>query len=62
MRLEVGMSQEALALEADSGRTFISQLERGERGASIKTLFRLAYFLGVSPVEVIARVEAQLAN
>lgn len=60
IRSQRGISQEALALAAGSGRTFISQLERGERGASLKTLFRLAAELGVRPAEIMARVEREI--
>ncbi len=60
VRTDQGLSQEALGLATGSGRTFISQLERGERGASIKTLFRLTSELGIAPSEMIKRVEADL--
>jgi transcriptional regulator with XRE-family HTH domain len=62
VRAKSGLSQEALALAAGSGRTFVSQLERGARGASLKTLFRLAHELGTSPAEIIARVERMLES
>jgi transcriptional regulator with XRE-family HTH domain len=60
VRTQRGLSQEALALAAGTGRTFVSQLERGDRGASLKTLFRLAHELGVAPAEIVARVEQML--
>jgi transcriptional regulator with XRE-family HTH domain len=62
IRLEQGLSQEALGLASGNGRTFVSQLERGERGASLKTLFRLAPCLDTTPTEVIAKVEAGLGK
>lgn len=62
LRTQRGISQEALALAAGSGRTFVSQLERGERGASLKTLFRLAAELEVSPSEIVARVESEIGS
>jgi len=46
--------------DGSSGRTFLSQLERGERGASLKTLFKLAAELEVRPAEIVARVERQI--
>ena len=61
LRLGARMSQEALGLASGNGRTFVSQLERGERGASLKTLFRLAAVLDVSPTEIIRRVEAEVS-
>ncbi len=60
LRQEAGLSQEALGHEAGSGRTYLSQLERGQRGASLKTVFRLAEVLGVSPAEMVGLVEAEL--
>ncbi len=62
VRSQSGLSQEALALAAGSGRTFVSQLERGVRGASLKTMFRLAHELGVAPAEIVERVERQLKS
>ncbi len=62
LREETGVSQERLGQEAGSGRTYISQLERGEKGPSLKTIFKLAPHLGSSPAEMIRRVEALLAG
>lgn len=56
----VGLSQESLGLASGNGRTFVSQLERGERGASVKTLFRLADVLDVSASEIVRQVEEQV--
>lgn len=61
IRTERGLSQEAVGLASGAGRTFVSQLERGERGASLKTLFRLAQCLGVPPGEIVTRVEVEVA-
>jgi transcriptional regulator with XRE-family HTH domain len=60
LRVQRGLSQDALALAAGSGRTFVRQLERGERGASLKTLFRLAAELGVAPAEIVTRIEREI--
>jgi transcriptional regulator with XRE-family HTH domain len=62
LREATGISQEWLAHESQSGRTFISELERGTKGASIKTLFRLAAVLDTSPSNVLRRVEQQLSS
>lgn len=58
LRLAAGLSQERLGLDIGSGRTYISQLERGERGATLKTLFRVAGRLGVQPSEIVHQVES----
>jgi len=60
VREEAGLSQERLGHDAGSGRTYISQLERGERGPSLKTVFRLASKLGLSATEIVRRIEAEV--
>lgn len=47
-RLELDLSQEELAHEADSNRTYISDMERGRRNPSIEVVERIAGALGVS--------------
>jgi len=47
-RLELGLSQEALAFEAKSNRTYISDVERGTRNPSIEVVERIAKALGVT--------------
>jgi transcriptional regulator with XRE-family HTH domain len=56
-RLERGVSQEQLGFELDSGRTYVSELERGQRAPTLRWLFRVARWLGVRPSEIIGRVE-----
>jgi DNA-binding XRE family transcriptional regulator len=51
-----GLSQEALAHEADMDRTYISALERGLYGASIDTVAKLAEVLGIEPDELLQRL------
>jgi transcriptional regulator with XRE-family HTH domain len=60
LRTSQGVSQEALGLASGNGRTFVSQLERGERGASLKTIFRLAAELDTRPSEIVRLVEELL--
>jgi len=52
-----GLSQEELGFEANYHRTYISQLERGQKNPSLKAIFRLARALGVKPSEMIRQVE-----
>jgi len=47
-RRAVGLSQEALALQAEVDRTYVSQLERGIANPSIFVLYRLTNVLGGS--------------
>jgi transcriptional regulator with XRE-family HTH domain len=62
IRTERGLSQERVGNESVSGRTYISQLERGERGPSLKTIFRLSKTLGVAPSRIVLEVEAGVAG
>lgn len=57
LRLKRGLSQQALALESDLDRTFVSLLERGKRQPSLLTMFQLSAALGVTPTRLLARVE-----
>lgn len=57
LRHAKGLSQEQLGNDSGSGRTFISELERGKRGASLKTIFRLAPHLDVTPSQIVRKVE-----
>lgn len=52
-REAVGLTQEELAKEAKLSQGYISQIERGERIPSIKTLLKISAALGVSPVSLL---------
>lgn len=52
-RLNEGLSQEELAHEADSNRTYISDVERGRRNPSILVVERIAKALGKSLGELL---------
>lgn len=56
-RTAMGISQESLALECGLDRTFISALERGLRQPSLKSLFKIAKVLKVSPSQIVGEVE-----
>ena len=47
LRLEKGLSQEALALLADLDRTYIPSIEKGERNVSITVIKKIANALKV---------------
>jgi transcriptional regulator with XRE-family HTH domain len=54
-RHQRGLSQEALAHEAEVDRTYISALERGVYSASLDMLGKLAAVLDVEPAELLKR-------
>lgn len=47
IRLEKGLSQEALAHKADLDRTYIPSIEKGERNVSITVIEKIATALNV---------------
>lgn len=53
-----GLSQERLALESGYDRSYIGELERGEKSPSLRTIFRLARVLEMPPSQLLARAEA----
>ena len=54
------ISQEELAARSGYHRTYIGQLERGEKSPSLRTIFNLAGSLEVSPSGMLAKVERAL--
>jgi transcriptional regulator with XRE-family HTH domain len=60
LRLKKGLTQEGLALDAETERSHISALERAEKGPSLGTILRLAQALGIPAGELVARVEHRL--
>jgi transcriptional regulator with XRE-family HTH domain len=56
-RKAAGLSQEALAYEAEVDRAAISVYERGGREPNLRTVLKLARALQLSPVALLDRVE-----
>lgn len=59
LRLERGLSQEALADAANLHRTHISLIERGERSVRLETVAAVAAALGVQPSELMPRPDGR---
>jgi len=57
VRVDHGMSQDALARACDIHFTAIGRLERGRREPRLATILRLAEGLGVEPGELVNRLE-----
>lgn len=49
-----GMTQEQLALEVEMERSYISDLERGQRNPSVRALGRIAEALAIDPADLLA--------
>ena len=58
LRVERGMSQETLGFASGFHRTYISQLERGQKSPSLQTLFDLARALNVRPTDLIRHIQS----
>lgn len=61
-REEIGLSQEEVAHRAGLHRTYISDIERGARNPSLKTLARLSEALEVSTSNLIRRGEDRMPS
>ena len=59
LREQVGLSQEALALEAGIDRSYVGGVERGERNPTYATLLRIAAVLTVPLSKVIVEAEGR---
>ena len=60
LRLEAGLTQEQLGLDADLRRTYVSILELGHQQPTLTTILKLAGALGTTGQELIRLVEAEL--
>lgn len=57
LRKERGFSQDQLALECNLTQTYLSQIERGERNASVLTIRTLAKAMDVTPAHLLEGME-----
>ena len=62
LRLQVGLSQEELAHQADVSRNYIGLLEQGRRSPALGVIFALAEALSDSPSALIAAVEGEASR
>ncbi len=61
-RKAAGLSQEALAFEAELQRNYISLMELGRYQPTLSTVFKLAYALKMSPSVLVSQIEVALAD
>ncbi|MDB0027601.1 helix-turn-helix transcriptional regulator [Flavobacteriales bacterium] len=57
LRLKKGLSQESLANQANIDRTYISDIEKGERNISLKIIERISESLQISLSELFKKIE-----
>lgn len=62
LRLEKGVSQEKLALETDIDRSYISDIEKGNRKVSIVIIEKLAKYFDISISKLFAQMEEKFNN
>lgn len=55
LRMALGLSQEAMALEAGIDRTYASQIERGIGNPSLRVICAVAEILGVEPADLLSQ-------
>jgi transcriptional regulator with XRE-family HTH domain len=53
LRVAARLSQEALALKCDIDRSYIGQVERGERNIALENMAKIARGLAVPPHELL---------
>lgn len=61
-RHELGWSQEYLAAQAGLHRTYIADIERGERNVSLENIIRLTFALQLTPGEFFSQYFPQEAS
>lgn len=61
-RKKAGISQEQLAERCDLHPTYIGQLERGEKNASLETIMRVSAGLGIAPETLFEKIVAEGAE
>jgi transcriptional regulator with XRE-family HTH domain len=62
LRQERNISQERLAFEAELHRTYISQLERGLKSPSLKTVYKISKVLGTPLPELMVLILKEMKN
>ncbi|WP_081615348.1 helix-turn-helix domain-containing protein [Rhizobium freirei] len=62
LRVDRGLSQERLALEAEIDRSYVGRVERGRENVTVATLEALARVMSVNVSELFAEVDPKGAR
>ena len=57
LRVQKGLTQESLSGLAGIARSHLAALENGEKTAKMDTVWRIAEALGISPSELVRKIE-----
>lgn len=57
IRVEKGLSQESAALACGLDRSYYGALERAVKSPTLKTIWKIADALGITPSELLIRAE-----
>jgi transcriptional regulator with XRE-family HTH domain len=57
-----GIAQDKLALKCDMARSFVGEVERGERNLSLRNICKLAIGLGVTTAELLTLVDEEIKS
>ena len=60
VRLSVDISQEELAHRSGLDRSYVGQVERGERNLTLENIFRIAEGLGVPPAKLVVELNESI--
>lgn len=60
LRLEKSLSQEKLAEKAGLDRSYISEIERGIKAATVITIVKLAQGLDIKPSSLFRKIEDRI--
>ena len=56
-RMKLRLSQEALAEKANLHRTYISDIERGQRNVSLENIYNIAVALEIEPYMLLQKTD-----
>ena len=60
LRKEKGISQDVLSGFAGIARTHLTMIENGTKQANFETLWKIALALDIRPIELVARIAAEI--